>query len=183
MSLTKVVITLSLAALTFGCSESPKISETPVANTSDQSKRVAETVASHTTEGKIKKTPQPPESDLPAANTGVKKKWSRSGDPIDTSKYDAAVRSAQSTLKAKPEDPTAKKALGTAYFERGVALTGARQYASAIGDFRKALKHDPSNDEATKQISTITAIYASMNIESPAEGEEPPPLELKKEKD
>ena len=114
---------------------------------------------------------------------GKKRKWSRSGDPIDTTKFDLAVTTAEKALKSKPEDAGAKKALAKAFVERGIALTSARQYAAAIGDYRRALKYDPSDAEAKQQIGTITAIYNSMNIESPGVGEEPAPLEFKKEKD
>jgi hypothetical protein len=63
-----------------------------------------------------------------------------------------------------------------------MALTDARQYASALGDFRRALKYDPSSEEAKTWIDQIIKIYDSMNKEYPKEGEEPPPLPWKGEK-
>ena len=90
------------------------------------------------------------------------------------------VVKAEKDLKAKPKDDAAKKALAVAYVNRGLALTDARQYASALGDYRKAQKLDPSNADANKWVEQIIGIYESMNKEYPKEGEEPPPLPLDK---
>ncbi len=174
---------LAAAVLVFSCGGAePEVSNTPETNTADQSKRVADTVASHSVDKAREKDDEKraAESDTEGTN---KRKWSRSGDPIDTSSFDKSITDAEKSLKSKPEDPALKKKLGNAFFERGVALTAARQYASAIGDFRRTLKYDPENAEAKKQLAMITSIYESMNIESPKEGEEPAPLEFKKEKD
>lgn len=95
--------------------------------------------------------------------------------PIDVSAYDAEIAKAEKDLKAKPKDETAKNNLSEAYTKRGVALTEARQYASALGDYRRALKY-ASNAEAKSGMDSIVGIYSSLNRESPPEGEEPPPL-------
>jgi hypothetical protein len=60
-----------------------------------------------------------------------------------------------------------------------VALTDARQYASALGDYRRVLKYDPNNSEAKNWIEQIIGIYDSLGRESPKEGDEPPPLPFK----
>ncbi len=85
-------------------------------------------------------------------------------------------------LGKNPSDDAAKKALGAAYFKRAEALTEARQYASALGDYRRALKHDPSNTAAKEWIDRIISIYDSINRDSPKEGEEPQPLPFNKSK-
>ena len=103
-------------------------------------------------------------------------KWTQSGNPIDTKQFDADIAAAEKTEKAKPNDGAAKKSLAVAYIKRGIALTEARQYASALGDYRRALKFDPANEEAKKWIDQIIAIYDSINRTYPNEGEEPPPL-------
>lgn len=118
------------------------------------------------------------ENQPPVQPTGGK--WTQSGDPIDTTKFDTAIASAEKVLKAKPNDAAAKKALAEAYFDRGVALTEARQYASAIGDYRRTLKHDPAHADAKNWIDQIIGIYAMLKKEAPKEGEEPPPLKVKK---
>ena len=135
------------------------------------SKEKPQTAIAHSAEN-----PQP-KSDGPA---GEKSKWTQSGDPIDTKEFDTAVASAEAALGKKPTDTEAKKALAAAYFKRAEALTGARQYASALGDYRRAVKHDPSNVDAKEWIDKIIMIYGSINREYPKEGEEPPPLPFKK---
>ena len=152
------------------CNSAPR----PIANAnSDRPVRSGQmqNVTAHTTENQ---TPKP-------ANSNGGAKWSQSGDPIDTSKFDTAIAAAEKDLKAKPADDSAKKALAQALFERGFALTEARQYASAIGDYRRALKHDPNHEESKKWIDQIVSIYQMLKKEAPKEGEEPPPLPFKKE--
>ena len=130
----------------------------------------SQTAIAHTTENQ---TPKPANS-----SSG---KWTQSGDPIDTAKFDEAVASAEKAQKASPSDDGAKRALAEAYFERGVALTQARQYASALGDYRRALKYNPDHEDSKKWIEQIQGIYKMLNKEGPKEGEEPPPLPFKKE--
>ena len=115
-----------------------------------------------------------------SGQSGEKSKWTQSGDPVDTKELDSAIASAEVAFNKKSSDSEAKKALGAAYFNRAEALTKARQYASALGDYRRALKYAPSNSAAKEWIDQITMIYGSMNREAPKEGEEPPPLEFKK---
>jgi len=116
------------------------------------------------------------------ASGSQKSKWTQSGDPIDTKEFDAAIASAEVALGKKPSDAEAKKAVSAAYFNRAEALTQARQYASALGDYRKAVKHDPSNAEAKEWIDKIIMIYDSIKRGYPKEGEEPPPLPFAKDK-
>ena len=113
--------------------------------------------------------------------SGEKTKWTQSGNPIDTTKFDAEIKQAEGKLKSNPKDESLKKSLAEAYVARGMALTDARQYASALGDYRKALKLDPANETAKQWIEQIIGIYESINRSYPPEGEEPPPLPFKKE--
>jgi tetratricopeptide (TPR) repeat protein len=165
----KLIITTTVF-ISFACGNAPR----PVANSNTtsnpQKPERTETVIAHTTENQ---TPR---------NNSSKSKWTQSGDPIDTKEFDAAIDAAQKLLKAKQADPNTKKALGEAYLKRAVALTDARQYASALGDYRRVLKYDPDNPEAREWIEQIISIYESMGRESPKEGEEPPPLPFKGEK-
>lgn len=110
----------------------------------------------------------------------TKTKWTQSGNPIDTSQFDADIAKAEKDLKAKPKDAGAKKSLAEAYVKRGVALTEARQYASALGDYRRTLKLDPKDEEAKNGMNQIISIYESLNRDYPKEGEEPPPLPFNK---
>jgi tetratricopeptide (TPR) repeat protein len=116
----------------------------------------------------------------PPANSNTGGKWSQSGEPIDTAKFDKAIADADKAAKAESSDAAAQKALAQAYFERGFALTQARQYASAIGDYRRALKYDPDHAESKEWIDQILSIYTMLKKSPPREGEEPPPLRAKK---
>lgn len=102
------------------------------------------------------------------------------GEPIDTAKFDGTIAAAEKVVKSKPADPQAKKDLAQAYYDRGFALTEARQYASALGDYRRALKLDPSHEDSKNWIKQIVDIYAMLKKDAPKEGEEPPPLPFKK---
>ena len=161
------------AFIAVGCNTAAK----PVVQTNNAAPVTAstekpQTAISHTTEN------QPP----PAANTGTASKWKQSGRAIDTKEFDTSIATSEIAVKKTPNDTAGKKALSIAYYKRGEALTGAQQYASALGDYRRALKYDSGNTDAKEWIDKITMIYSSMNRESPPEGEEPPPLPFEKEK-
>jgi tetratricopeptide (TPR) repeat protein len=110
-----------------------------------------------------------------------KSSWTQGGSPIDTAALDAAIAKADANYKASPNTQARALELADAYVKRGTALTEARQYASALGDYRKALKLDPNNSEAKKWVEEIISIYQMLNKSFPAEGEEPPPLPFNKQ--
>ncbi len=168
----KLLIVVTSGIFAAGCSiASPPVAENvSIANAASTPEK-SQTAIAHTLEN------QPPPTDT---STAGKSKWKQSGDPIDTKEFDSVIATAELNLRKKPDDAAAKKALSEAYYKRGVALTDARQYASALGDYRKAVKYDPSNADAKGWIEKITMIYDSMNRESPKEGEEPPPLQFNK---
>lgn len=167
----KLLVLLTSAIFLVGCNNAAK----PVAQDTNAAKPAntekSQTAIAHSTENQT-----------PPANTGAPSKWKQSGDPIDTKVYDAAIATAEVAFKKKQDDVTVKKALAEAYYKRADALTTTHQYASALGDYRRTLKYDPSNKEAKDWIEKITMIYGSMNKEAPPEGEEPPPLTLEKGK-
>jgi tetratricopeptide (TPR) repeat protein len=168
----KIIAITSLAAITFGCANSGK----PVAQNSNSATANGLPDRPQTA---IAHGPEMQRTDPAAA---PKSRWSQGGDPVDTSKEDSAIMAAEKALREKPSDPETKRALGAAFFKRASLLTEARQYASALGDYRRAIKQDPSNAEAKEWIDRIVSIYASINKESPKEGEEPPPLPFDKTK-
>jgi len=166
----KKLLIVSFAIALMGCNNAGKpvpqnSAAAPAANDRPQ------TAIAHSLEN------QTPSSAAPA---GGKSRWTQSGDPIDTKKLDGAIAAAEVALRKSPNDAKAKKAAAEAYLERANALTGARQYASALGDYRRVVKYDPSNEEAKNWIDQIIGIYDSMGRESPNEGEEPPPLPFNK---
>lgn len=140
----------------------------PVANAPSER---PQTAIAHTTEN------QPP-----PASDASKSKWSQGGEAFDTSVLDKDIAAAEKAVAGKATDEKAKKALSEAYYKRAVALTDKRQYASALGDYRRAVKYDPSNAEAKDWIDKIIMIYGSLNKAAPNEGEEPPPLPFEKGK-
>jgi tetratricopeptide (TPR) repeat protein len=162
------VIALLLSAV--ACNRDSK----PVANTEQpinaaQQSNDARSLLKH---GNDPATPRP-------ADDNTVKPARGGGDPIDTTVYDTAIAAAEKKLKEKSDDE-AKENLAEAYFERGFALTEARQYAAALGDYRRALKYDPDHEESKKWIDQIVGIYSMMKREAPKEGAEPPPLPFKK---
>lgn len=165
----KKLFALPLAALlTLACNSAKPVAQNsaPVAANSAEK---SQTAIAHNSS-------QAPPSDPGATTGGTTSHWKQSGDPIDTKEFDSAVAAAEVALKKDANNETLKKKTADAYFKRAMALTDARQYASALGDFRRTVKYDPSNSDATNWIEQIINIYNSMGREFPPEGQEPPPL-------
>lgn len=101
------------------------------------------------------------------------------GEAIDTTKYDAEIARLQKQAEKRAGGESEQSALAHAYLERANALTKARQYRAALGDYRRTLKYDPANDEAKQMAGTIVAILRQMGRDVPAEGAEPSPLPYK----
>jgi tetratricopeptide (TPR) repeat protein len=174
-----LLITLAASAAAAGCSNAtPTIvqnsSNTNAAARSGANDRPATAIA-HSTENRM-----PPANPGGAPASGGPGKWSASGDPVDTARFDGTIAAAEQILNSKPDDETAKKNLAQAYHDRGKALTDARQYAAALGDYRRALKYDPNHESSKNWISQIEAIYKMLNKSAPKEGEEPGPLPFNK---
>jgi tetratricopeptide (TPR) repeat protein len=164
-------LTILVALFAAACASNNVTVVQNTANGTNASNNRPQTVTAHTTEGR------PPMANSNSSSPG---KWTASGDPIDTAKFDGTIVEAEKVVKSKPNDEQAKKTLAQAYFDRGFALTEARQYASATGDFRRALKLDPAHEESKKWLEQIVGIYKMLKKEPPKEGEEPPPLPYKK---
>ncbi len=167
----KLLLITGIAVLANACNNSqpPQPNSTGTARSTNEK---PQTAIAHSSE---KQTPPP-------VSNGEKTKWTQSGDPIDTAKFDTAVTTAKKALDAKPTNAAAQKALADAYYDRAVALTDARQYASALGDYRRTIKLDPANADAKDWIDKIVMIYDGLKKSYPSEGEEPPPLPFKNEK-
>lgn len=175
----KNYIALLFVALFFaGCGDSaaPVSEQSSQTAASPASGKDLETVTAHSADRSEK---GPMTQGAPDSSGGSS--WSRGGEPIDTTKFDAEIAAAEKALAAAPSSSDAKKALSEAFYKRGAALTEARQYAAALGDYRRALKHDPSNADAKRWIEQIIVIYEGLNKGYPKEGEEPAPLPFKSE--
>jgi cytochrome c-type biogenesis protein CcmH/NrfG len=121
-------------------------------------------------------TPSPSVSAPPA--TAAQTPTSGGGEAIDTSKYDAEIKRLEKQAGMRPGDDASRLALAKAYLARGNALTQAKQYRAALGDYRRALRYDPDNEEARQWAAMITGIIQQMGREVPTEGNEPPPLPM-----
>ncbi len=171
----KSAIICLLATFAVGCSSNAQqVENTSNAAASPQRSEKLQTTTAHTTEN------QPQKIADSNKTSGSNSKWSQGGEAIDTAKFDGVIAAAEKTVKAKPADTEAKKTLAQAYFDRGFALTEARQYASALGDYRRALKNDPDHEDSKKWIEQIINIYSMLKKDYPKEGEEPPALPFKK---
>lgn len=173
--MTKSAIICLSAVFAVGCgnTNSQQVQKTTPPASEPQRSEKLQTTTAHTTENQ-------PQKVLNSDGTpGSNSKWSQGGEAIDTAKFDGVIAAAEKTIKSKP-DAEAKKTLAQAYFDRGFALTEARQYASALGDYRRALKNDPSHEDSQKWIDQIISIYSMLKKNYPKEGEEPPPLPFKK---
>ncbi|MDX6709653.1 MAG: hypothetical protein QOH96_669 [Blastocatellia bacterium] len=95
------------------------------------------------------------------------------GGTVDTSAYDAKIKQAEARAKSSNATDSDKKAAAAAYLERANVYYTAGQpslYKFALGDFRTALKYDPSNDEARTKMDQIVSIYQSMGRPVPSTG-------------
>lgn len=175
----KIAILNFLLLVSIGCNNAPTRVQENASSTPLPSNNIAAndtvSVSSHSQDKKSEQMPNASD-----AKSGEKTKWTQSGNPIDTASFDTEIKQVQDKMKASPKDENLKTTLAEAYVRRGMALTDARQYASALGDYRKAQKLDPTNDTAKEWIAQIVKIYDGMNKDYPKEGEEPPPLPFKK---
>lgn len=174
-------LVLTFTVMAFGCTNSADpTSQANSATTSNANNAgplrtgKATSTIEHTTE---KPSATPSNSNTNSGRTS----WTRDGNPIDTSEFDSAIAAADKALKSKPNDQTAKNNAAEAYFKRGFALTEARQYASALGDYRRALKIVPTHAESITWEKQIIDIYDMIKKDYPKPGEEPQPLPFKKQ--
>lgn len=98
------------------------------------------------------------------------------GEFVDTSRYDAEIKRLEEKARKKTPDQATRLALAKVYTDRGDALTGVRQYRAALGDYRRALRLDPNDEQARQMSGTIIGILKSMGRDVPPEGQEPSPL-------
>jgi hypothetical protein len=169
------VLILSLATLfSISCSSAAQQADAPSnQNAGAVKSNDSAIVSSHSTE--TGKTVSPPAPDKPASSASTESPMAR---PIDAAEMTAEIERAEQAFK---KNPKAKEDLAKAYFVRATALTGAAQYRSALGDYRKGLKLNPDDEEARKMHDQILSIFKSIGREPPKEGEEPKPLPFKKE--
>lgn len=162
-----------LAALALGCDAEKPAETTPTPAPADKSQ--TEPVGDAKIAEAMAKLGRP--QDVPGKPTmagGAPAIASGSVDPFaplsPTPELDKAIADAE-----KSGD---KKALAAAYAKRGAFRTreddkaGQRvKYRAALSDFRKAVKLDPANEQATSGKGEIETIYSSMGRPIPSDAE------------
>lgn len=91
----------------------------------------------------------------------------------NTAEYDARIEKAAAKADASGATESDKKAASEAYLARGNVYRDAgnpRLYKFALGDYRRALRYDPSNREAKEKMDEIVSIYQSMGRPVPTNG-------------
>jgi tetratricopeptide (TPR) repeat protein len=176
----KFFVITSIAMFSFGCgSNAAPVQNSNTASQPQRAEKLQSTTV-HTTEGQAT-PPVVNENAATAADSAKGGRFAQGGNPIDVTDFNKAIAAAQRAMKPDPKNVEARKKVAQAYFERGFALTEARQYAAALKDYRSALKLDPDHEEAIKWQKQIIGIYEMMKKEYPKPGEEPSPLPFKKE--
>ncbi len=172
----KKVLILSLASLiSVGCSSAAQQASAPInQNAAAVKSNDSAIVSSHSTDaGKTVS----PSSDKPASSSTE----SPMARPIDAAEMTADIERAEKQYRQNQKNEKAKAELANAYFVRATALTGAAQYRAALGDYRKGLKLNPTDEAARKMHDMIVNIFRNnLRREPPKEGEEPPPLPFSK---
>ncbi len=165
----KLLILTFAALISINCNSAAQQSNTATANSNTAIAKSNDStiVSSHSTETEKVGSPsnKTASTESPMAR------------PIDAAEMTAEIEKAEIDSK---KNPKAKEALAKAYFTRAFALTEAAQYRAALGDFRKGLKLDPTDEAAKKMHDKILEIFKSINREPPKEGEEPKPLPFDK---
>ena len=94
----------------------------------------------------------------------------------NTAEYDARIEKAAAKADASGASAADKKAASEAYLARANVYRDAgnpRLYKFALGDYRRALRYDPTNREAKEKMDEIVSIYQSMGRPVPTNGLEP----------
>lgn len=95
--------------------------------------------------------------------------------PVATPELDAKVEKAESKARANGASEADKLAAAAAYVERGNFYRDAGQptlYKFALGDYRRALRYQPKNEEARAKSEEIVMIYQQMGRPVPDNGNE-----------
>jgi hypothetical protein len=92
---------------------------------------------------------------------------------LATPELDAKIEKAEAKAKAAGASDADKKAAAAAYVERANVYYTAQQpslYKFALGDFRRALRYDPANEDARAKMDQIVSIYNSLGRPVPTNG-------------
>lgn len=98
------------------------------------------------------------------------------GAARDPAKLDGEIARLERQAERNPADDEARAELAQAYVSRAAAHHAAGRLPDALADYRRALRLDPDNEAAQKNVADI----APQVEGTPQEGEygEPPPLPI-----
>lgn len=168
-----LVLTCGIALCAAGCSgTTPTLTNNGNANsaatTSNQSSRTSSTGLPPVS---------PAHGDNAAVTPPAAATSSSSAKPgIDTAALDKKIESVEAKAKAAGATQADKLAAASAYVQRANVYRDAGQpmlYKFALGDYRRALRYQPDNEEARAKMDEIVSIYKSMNKPVPENGNEP----------
>ncbi|MCA1593350.1 MAG: hypothetical protein LC754_12025 [Acidobacteria bacterium] len=97
------------------------------------------------------------------------------GAAIDPSKFDAEIARLEREAERNPSDDDARAALSQAYVRRGNAFRDAQKPREALLDYQRALRNNPDNEDAQKNIAEISPLVEGNPT---AENGEPAPLPI-----
>src|SRR5437763_8683313 len=92
---------------------------------------------------------------------------------VDTAALDTKIEKLEAKVKAGSASAADKKTLAETYLTRANTYRDAGQpqlYKFALGDYRRALRYDPTNAEAQAKMDEIVSIYNSMGRPVPTNG-------------
>lgn len=114
----------------------------------------------------------------PAATPSASTQTARNphSSQINTRELDQRIARAEARLAAAGATDADRAAAAEAYLARGNVYYSAGApslYKFALGDYRRALRHQSSLSEAREKAGQITSIYESMGRPLPTNGDEP----------
>lgn len=152
-----------------GCGGTP-----PVVTTQDNSNSAANTAQPGVGQGGAASSNAGVVASHGAAGNTLAGGASASGkSPVETPELDAKIEKATAKGKASGASATDKKALAAAYMERADfywAAGNVQLYRFALGDYRRALRYDPENEQAKERIEYLVSVYQSLNRPVPDNG-------------
>lgn len=95
---------------------------------------------------------------------------------VDAARLDAEIERLERNIERNPADDAVRESLASAYVKRGNLHRSGGRLAEALGDYEKALRTDPDNEDAMKNRAEV----APMVVGTPPPGEygEPAPLPI-----
>jgi len=112
----------------------------------------------------------------PGAQSNANAGAAQPGAADDPARLDGEIARLERVTERNPADDEARAGLARAYVRRAAAHRAAGRLPEALADYRRALRTDPDNEEAQKNVADI----APQVEGTPQEGEygepAPPPI-------